>query len=66
MKITVNGEHRDLDQATTLVELLEREVATTRGTAAAVDGAVVPRAEWATFVLCDGQAVEVLTAVQGG
>jgi sulfur carrier protein len=66
MKITVNGEHRDLDPATTLFELLEHEVASRRGTAAAVDGAVVPRAEWTTFVLRDGQAVEVLTAVQGG
>ena len=66
MKITINGESRDLDGTITLVELLEREVESTRGTAAAVDGEVVPRAEWATFVLRDGQSVELLTAVQGG
>jgi sulfur carrier protein len=66
MKLTINGEARELDDATTLAELLEAQAADTRGIAAAVDGEVVPRAEWAAFRLADGQAVEVLTAVQGG
>ena len=66
MRITVNAESRNVDDAITLAELLDRELASTRGTAAAVDGEVVPRAEWRTFVLRDGQSVELLTAVQGG
>ena len=37
-----------------------------RGVAVAVDGEVVPRGEWATTELRDGQQVEVLHAVQGG
>ena len=65
MNLTVNGKARDID-ATTLAQLLEAELASTQGVAAAVDGEVVPRAEWATFTLADGQAVELLTAVQGG
>ena len=64
MKVTVNGEPRELDDATTLARLLEDQPA--RGVAAAVDGEVVPRAEWAAFRLAEGQAVEILTAVQGG
>jgi sulfur carrier protein len=64
MKLTVNGEPRDLDDATTLARLLEGRPA--RGVAAAVDGEVVPRAEWASFRLAEGQTVEILTAVQGG
>ncbi|HEY3089591.1 MAG TPA: sulfur carrier protein ThiS [Jatrophihabitantaceae bacterium] len=64
MKLTVNGEPRELDDATTLARLLEDQPA--RGVAAAVDGEVVPRAEWTAFRLTDGQAVEILTAVQGG
>jgi sulfur carrier protein len=64
MKLTVNGEPRELDDATTLARLLEDQP--TRGVAAAVDGEVVPRAEWTAFRLADGQAVEILTAVQGG
>jgi sulfur carrier protein len=65
MKLTINGAARDVD-ATTLAQLLEAELASTQGVAAAVDGEVVPRAEWGTFPLTDGQAIELLTAVQGG
>lgn len=36
-----------------------------RGTAVAVNGEVVPRSEWDRPLL-DGDAVEVLTATQGG
>ena len=55
-----------LDEGSTLAELLDREIGNRRGTAAAVDGEVVPRGDWASFALTDGQAVELLTAVQGG
>lgn len=65
MKLTVNGQTREID-VTTLDQLLDAELASTQGVAAAVDGEVVPRAEWPAFRLTDGNAVEVLTAVQGG
>ena len=66
MTLTVNGTPRQLADGTTLAELLDAEVGAARGTAAAVDGEVVPRGSWTSFVLADGQAVELLTAVQGG
>jgi sulfur carrier protein len=66
MKITINGEARELDDTSTLAQLLDSELPSTQGVAAAIDGEVVPRAQWATFPLADGQAVELLTAVQGG
>jgi len=66
MKLTINGAARELTDGSTLAELLDAELANTQGVAAAVDGEVVPRAGWATFPLTDGQAVELLTAVQGG
>ena len=66
MNVTVNGVSRALDEGVTLAELLDREAGSSRGTAAAVDGEVVPRGDWARFALADGQAVELLTAVQGG
>jgi sulfur carrier protein len=62
MIITVNGTPRD-SAAATLADLLAE---VPRGSAAAVDGEVVPRGEWASFELTDGQSVEILTAVQGG
>jgi thiazole synthase len=37
-----------------------------RGVAVALDGEVVPRAEWGSTPLSDGQRVEVLAAIQGG
>lgn len=37
-----------------------------RGVAVAVDGEVVPRAEWGSFALAEHARVEVLTAMQGG
>jgi sulfur carrier protein len=66
VNVTVNGESRVLDDGSTLADLLDREISNRRGTAAAVDGEVVPRGHWASFALADGQSVELLTAVQGG
>ena len=63
--ITVNGERRDLDGAT-VAEVLQDVGAPDRGVAVAVDAEVVPRGEWATFVVPDEAHVEVVTAVQGG
>jgi sulfur carrier protein len=49
-----------------LADLLLELTGATRGSAAAVNGEVVPRSEWSIFHLLDGHTVEVLTAVQGG
>ena len=66
MTLTINGNRRTVEDGMTLARLLEAEVATTRGSAAAVDGAVVPRTQWPAYELRDGQTIEILTAVQGG
>jgi sulfur carrier protein len=66
--VTLNGERRLLPEGAT-VETAVREAgepAGGRGVAVAVDGEVVPRAEWASTGLREGQQVEVLHAVQGG
>jgi sulfur carrier protein len=69
--ITVNGQPREVPDGLTLADLVGdhangRGGRTTKGLAAAVDGAVAPRSTWAEVVLHDGAVVEVLTAVQGG
>jgi sulfur carrier protein len=66
MNITVNGEALALADGATLAELVAQRLPSNRGVAAAVDGTVAPRTVWADFVLRDGQAVELLTATQGG
>jgi sulfur carrier protein len=66
MKITLNGDPRDVDEQTTLAGLIAQLTGSTRGSAAVIDGEVVPRREWTGFTLRDGQIVELITAVQGG
>jgi sulfur carrier protein len=66
MNLTINGETEQHDDGLTLAALVSRRMRTDKGVAAAVDGAVAPRSSWPELVLRDGQAVELLTAVQGG
>lgn len=63
MRLTLNGEPRELDAPAVVADVLPTE---TRGLAVAVNGAVVPRAEHASTVLAEGDTVEIVTAVQGG
>jgi thiazole synthase len=68
VRIELNGEPLELDDGATL-EVAVRESGVggeTRGVAVAVDGEVVPRAEWGSTALAEGQRVEVLAAIQGG
>ncbi|MFB7516013.1 sulfur carrier protein ThiS [Streptomyces sp. NPDC056144] len=64
--VSVNGEPRELAAPTTLDALVTALTTARSGVAAALNETVVPRGEWATTVLGDGDRVEVLTAVQGG
>ena len=65
--VTLNGERRELGEPATIVVAVHAAGAPDgRGVAVALDGEVVPRGEWATTEVRDGQQVEVLHAVQGG
>lgn len=67
MTITVNGTTRDVPEDTTVADLVAELVdGDPTGTAVAVDGEVVQRAQWATTSLHRDARVEVLRAVQGG
>jgi sulfur carrier protein len=66
MTITLNGAKCVVEDGTTLEQLMLSVTDSTRGSAAAVDGEVVPRMEWPMIILREGQAVELVTAVQGG
>ena len=68
MKITVNGEQRDITLASaTVADILDAlDVQPRRGIAVARNGRVVPRSEWETEPVEDGDAVEVVRATQGG
>ncbi len=55
MKLTINGEAQTVADELTLATLLQELTGTNRGSAAAVDGEVIPRGEWTTYRLHDGQ-----------
>ncbi|HVL84044.1 MAG TPA: sulfur carrier protein ThiS [Pseudonocardia sp.] len=75
LRVTVNGEPRDVVDGTTvadlLADLLDQRDGTPvgsagDGTAVAVNDDVVPRGEWAGAVLVADDRIEVLDAVAGG
>ncbi|SDF80741.1 sulfur carrier protein [Limimonas halophila] len=65
--ITVNGEARDLAERA-VREIVEHEGLDPerRGLAVAVDGAVVPRRDWATTHVPAGGQVEIVKPFAGG
>ncbi|MFJ5267004.1 sulfur carrier protein ThiS [Streptomyces sp. NPDC088358] len=66
MNILVNGERRLVAAGTALDTLVATLTAAPSGVAAALNETVVPRTQWPSTSLREGDRVEVLTAVQGG
>ncbi|HXC01737.1 MAG TPA: sulfur carrier protein ThiS [Opitutaceae bacterium] len=65
--IYVNDQPRPLAAPTTLLALLnELGHAGRKGVAVAINGAVVPRAEWPARALAEADHVLVIQATQGG
>ncbi|NEA24826.1 sulfur carrier protein ThiS [Actinomadura bangladeshensis] len=66
MKVTVNGEPRELPEGTSVAEVVASVTAARTGVAAALNDEVVRRSAWESTTLRDDDRIEVLTAVQGG
>ena len=68
MTVEVNGRSVELPEGATMRDVVARAGidAGARGVAVALDGDVVPRGRWAQTELREGQAVEVVAAIQGG
>ncbi|MEV6594825.1 sulfur carrier protein ThiS [Streptomyces acidicola] len=66
MNVFVNGERQRIAAGTALDALVSTLTAAPSGVAAALNETVVPRAQWSSTPLSEGDRVEVLTAVQGG
>ncbi len=68
VSVTINGERRELPPGATLASLIASLPGAPdgRGVAVAVEGEVVPRAQWPATELREGVRVEVVVAVQGG
>lgn len=66
VRVIVNGQAETFPVDTTLGAVITRLRPERSGIAAAIGDAVVPRAEWDSRSLREGDQVEILTAVQGG
>jgi sulfur carrier protein len=68
MSVTINGDRHELPAGTTVASVIQSFPGAPggRGVAVAVEGEVVPRAQWPSTVLREGARVEVVVAVQGG
>lgn len=66
MRLTVNGEERDVAAGATVGALLQTLALRREGVAVALNDDVVPRAEHATRTLNDGDRLEIIVAVAGG
>ncbi len=66
MRVEINGRDRELPDTITLAELITATAGSSRGSAAVVDGEVVPRGDWAIFAVREGHNIELIIAVQGG
>lgn len=66
MNVVINGQARQVSEAATVAVALAELDMPGQGVAVAVDGDIVPKAQWASTALRPDTAVEVLTAVQGG
>jgi sulfur carrier protein len=68
LQVTINGEDRKFPAGATVASVIASldNAPEGRGVAVAVEGEVVPRAQWTSTELHDGAKVEVVVAVQGG
>lgn len=68
MELTINGEKKTIEKADTLADVMAALGFSpdTKGVAAALNTAVVPRSQWNTARIKPGDAIEIIHAVQGG
>jgi sulfur carrier protein len=68
VSVMINGERRLMAAGATVASVVASLPGAPegRGVAVAVEGEVVPRAQWPNVELRDGAKVEVVVAVQGG
>ena len=66
MKLTVNGEERDVAEGLTVARLLEMMEVPPKGTAVARNDCVVRRDEHGGTRIEEGDRIEIIRAVAGG
>jgi len=66
MKLILNGEDREFDNVPTLAVLIEKLGMKSDRVAVERNRTIVPRAEWASTQLAEGDRLEIVQFVGGG
>ncbi len=66
MKITVNGEEKQIDDGMTVNGLLDNLKISPVGIAVEVNREIIPRTEHPETTLCEGDKLEIIRMVGGG
>lgn len=66
MKINVNGEVREIENTSTITQLLAQLALTGKRLAVEVNLMIVPRSQFDTHTLQEGDKVEIIHAIGGG
>lgn len=66
MQVTVNGKSHQVDDGTTVIDLLRTAGVPENYLAVEINDDVVPREQHATRTIQDGDRIEVVTLVGGG
>ncbi|MHB1891545.1 MAG: sulfur carrier protein ThiS [Acidimicrobiales bacterium] len=62
----MNGEVNELLPGTTVADVVRASSPSKTGIAVARNSAIVPRSEWTSTLVEDGDRIEILTAAAGG
>lgn len=66
MEIKINGQLQQVQDNFTIVQLLETLNLTNKRLAVEVNLAIVPRSKFETYILTQGDQVEIVQAIGGG
>lgn len=64
--VVVNGERHRYEEGATVATVIAKLLADPVGCAVACNGEVVPRSQWETVTVLEGDRIEVLGAAAGG
>ena len=66
MKVTINGQPKNFESPLNLYDVLEQEELIGMMIAVAQNGTFVPKSEYETTIINDGDALEIVAPMQGG
>ena len=66
VRITLNGAEREVEQGTTIAQLIDEITKDRTRVAVERNRAIAPRATWEQSLVAEGDEIEVVTLVGGG